>query len=158
MQKDTDARQTKKGYELHYGYKNYVKADAESKLITGYTVTSANIHDSQVLAELVDDEDNVLYADSAYYGEIIFSTQPKRLELKVHEKGRRNPLLTDEQKAGNQGKSQVHLRIEQIFGFMTNSMCGITVRSIGMMRAKFNAGITSLAFSKCLLAEIKICA
>lgn len=75
---------------MPYGYKNHVKADAESKLITGYTVTSANIHDSQVLAQLMDDEDYVLYADSAYYGETIFSALPKGLELKVHEKGSRN--------------------------------------------------------------------
>ena len=40
-QKDTDAQWTKKGNETHYGYKDHVKADAESKLITDYTVTSA---------------------------------------------------------------------------------------------------------------------
>ena len=148
-QKDTDARWTKKGNELHYGYKNHVKADAESKLITGYTVTSANIHDSQVLAQLMDDEDYVLYADSAYYGETIFSALPKGLELKVHEKGSRNHPLTEEQKASNQEKSRVRVRIEHIFGFMTNSMCGITVRSIGILRAKFNAGITNLAYNIC---------
>ena len=42
-QKATDARWTKKGNETHYGYKDHVKADAESKLITHYTVTSTNV-------------------------------------------------------------------------------------------------------------------
>ena len=148
-QKDTDARWTKKGNELHYGYKNHVKADAESKLITGYTVTSANVHDSQVLAELVDDADYVLYADSAYFGESIFSTLPEGLERKVHEKGSRNHPLTEEQKACNQEKSRIRVRIEHIFGFMTNSMGGITVRSIGKLRARFNAGITNLVYNIC---------
>ena len=58
------SKRNKKGNELHYGYKNHVKADAESKLITGYTVTSANIHDSQVLAQLMDDEDYVFLPDN----------------------------------------------------------------------------------------------
>lgn len=45
-QKDTDVRWTKKGNETHYGYKDHVKADAESKLIPDNIVTSANVHDS----------------------------------------------------------------------------------------------------------------
>lgn len=67
-QKDTDARWAKKGNETHYGYKNHVKADAGSKLVTGYIVTSANVHDSKALAELVDESDKVLYADSRLFG------------------------------------------------------------------------------------------
>lgn len=45
-QKDTDARWTKKGDEKHYGYKDHVKVDADSKLIMDYAVTPANVHDS----------------------------------------------------------------------------------------------------------------
>ena len=52
-QKDVDARWTKKNAEVHYGYKNHVKADAKSKLLERYTVTDASVHDSQKLAELV---------------------------------------------------------------------------------------------------------
>ena len=154
-QKDTDARWTKKGNELHYGYKNHVKADVESKLITGYTVTSANVHDSQVLDDLVGDDDYVLYADSAYCGEAIFAALPKGLEIQVHEKGSRNHPLTEEQKAHNKEKSRVRVRIEHIFGFMTNSMQGITVRSIGKLRAEFNAGITNLVYNICRYEFLK---
>ena len=154
-QKDTDARWTKKGDELHYGYKNHVKADAESKLITDYTVTSANVHDSQALNDLIDDTDYVLYADSAYFGEPIFKTLPSGLEIRVHEKGSRNHPLTEEQKASNKEKSRIRVRIEHIFGFMTNSMKGITVRSIGKLRATFNAGITNLIYN--LFRYIYLC-
>ncbi len=148
-QKDTDARWAKKGNELHFGYKNHVKADAESKIITGYTVTSANVHDSQVLADLVDDNDRVLYADSAYCGETIFSALPDGLEIQVHEKSNRHHPLTEEQKEHNKERSRIRARIEHIFGFMTNSMRGITVRSIGKLRAEFNAGITNLTYNIC---------
>ena len=148
-QKDTDARWTKKGNELHYGYKNHVKADAESKLITDYAVTSANVHDSQVLADLVDDTDYALYADSAYCGERVLSALPEGVEIRVHEKGSRNHSLSDEQKEKNNEKSRVRVRIEHIFGYMTNSMNGITVRLIGKKRAEFQAGITNLVYNIC---------
>jgi len=118
-QKDTDTRWTKKGDELHYGYKNHVKADAESKLITDYTVTSANVHDSQALNDLIDDTDYVLYADSAYFGEPIFKTLPSGLEIRVHEKGNRNHPLTEEQKASNKEKSRIRVRIIDMAKFGT---------------------------------------
>jgi IS5 family transposase len=45
-QKDVDARWTQKNAQVHYGYKNHVKADAQSKLIERYAVTDASVHDS----------------------------------------------------------------------------------------------------------------
>jgi len=53
-QKDVNARWTKKNDETHFGYKNHVKADKDSKLIVKYEVTSAEVHDSQMLATLVE--------------------------------------------------------------------------------------------------------
>jgi IS5 family transposase len=48
-QKDADARWAKKNNEVHYGYKNHVKADKKHKIITKQRVTSAEVHDSQEL-------------------------------------------------------------------------------------------------------------
>ena len=147
-QKDTDARWAKKGNELHYGYKNHVKADAESKLITDYTVTSASVNDIDVLDELVNDADMILYADSAYSGEeTLKAITNEGVEVCVHERGYREHPLTDEQKQTNREKSRVRARIEHIFGFMTSSMRGIFVRSIGMLRAKFNIGMMNLVYN-----------
>ena len=53
-QKDTDARWTKKNNEVHFGYKDHVKCDADSKLITNYGVTDAALHDSQRCTELLE--------------------------------------------------------------------------------------------------------
>ena len=148
-QKDTDARWTKKGNEIHYGYKNHVKADAESKLITGYAVTSANVHDSKALLELVDGKVKVLYADSAYSGAELQAKLPETVEARIHEKGYRNRPLTDAQKENNRKKSKIRVRIEHIFGFMTRSLHELTVRSIGIARATFNAGLTNLVYNLC---------
>lgn len=73
-QKDVDARWTKKNDETHFGYKNRVKADKDSKLIVKYEATSAEVYDSQMLEKLIDKrKDKALYADSAYKGEEIES-------------------------------------------------------------------------------------
>ena len=70
-QKDIDARWTKKNNNTFYGYKNHVKADTKTKLIEEFIVTDASVHDSQVMEQLLTekDEEQPLYADSAYTGE-----------------------------------------------------------------------------------------
>ena len=148
-QKDTDARWTIKNKERHFGYKDHVKADADSKLITGYSVTDASVHDSQALIELMDEKDKVLYADSAYSGNPIADKLPKGIENQIHEKGYRNRPLSEEQKTENRRKSRIRSRIEHVFGYMTGTMRGITVRSIGIARAKFNIGLTNLIYNLC---------
>lgn len=148
-QKDTDARWAKKNDENHYGYKDHVKVDADSKLITGYEVTDASVHDSQVLMGLLDEKDKVLYADGAYSGDPIADQLPETIENQIHEKGYRNRPLSQEQKAENKRKSKIRARIEHVFGYMTGTMHGITVRSIGITRARFNIGLTNLIYNLC---------
>ena len=67
----------------------------------------------------------------------------------VCEKGYRNKLLTEEQKENNRRKSKIRCRIEHVFGFMTMSMHGLTVRSIGIARATFHIGLTNLVYNLC---------
>ena len=144
-QKDTDARWTKKGNETHFGYKDHVKADADSKMILDYEVTPANIHDSNEFSEFFNEKDKVGYADSAYVGKDL----PPHVKNEVCEKGYRNKPLTIEQKENNRRKAKIRCRIEHIFGFMTVSMHGLTLRSIGVKRAVFNIGLTNLVYNLC---------
>jgi IS5 family transposase len=65
-QKDCDAPWTKKITETHYGYKNHAKVDVKNKLVLSYKSAAASVHDSQVLEDLIDDEDEAVFADSAY--------------------------------------------------------------------------------------------
>ena len=144
-QKDVDARWTKKGDEKHYGYKDHVKVDADSKLILDYAVTPANVHDSNEFENFFNEQDEVGYADSAYVGKKL----PKRVRNEVCEKGYRNKPLTDEQKENNRRKSKIRCRIEHVFAYMTMSMHGLSVRSIGIERAAFNIGLTNLVYNIC---------
>ena len=58
VQKDIDARWTKKNNNTFYGYKNHVKADTKTKLIEEYTVTDASVHDSQAMEQLLTEKAN----------------------------------------------------------------------------------------------------
>jgi IS5 family transposase len=147
-QKDTDARWTKKNDEKHYGYKNHINADKKSKVITNYSITNASVHDSQAVDDLVDESDIELYADSAYRSEAIeASLKKKNCISQVHEKGYRNKPLTQEQKESNTFKSKTRVRVEHIFGFMTNSMRGLTNRCIGIRRNSFQIGLMNLTYN-----------
>jgi IS5 family transposase len=66
-QKVSDARWSKKNNEVHYGWKNHVKADFKTKLILKSKTTPAVVHDSQVFEQLLDDKDQAVLADSAYH-------------------------------------------------------------------------------------------
>jgi IS5 family transposase len=148
--KDIDARWTKKNNETFYGYKNHAKVDAKSKFIDKFKVTDASVHDSQPLDDLLTVEDNGqdLYADSAYTGEdqeIIISKY--HMNNLVHEKGYRNKPLTEEQKNQNRKKSKTRARVEHVFGFMEQSMNGLTIRSVGIARASGIIGLINLTYN-----------
>ena len=135
----------------YYGYKDHVKADLKSKIVTDYTVTAASVHDSTEFVNLLEKDDKVVYADSGYIGkEDEFSQEIlKNVDFQICEKGYKNRPLTEEQKKRNKEKSHFRSRIEHIFGFMTGSMRGLTLRCIGKARAEFNIAITNLVYNMC---------
>ena len=63
--RDEDASPTVKHGKHYFGYKAHIACDM-SGVITDYKVTTARVHDSKCIDELVEDEDQVVYADSAY--------------------------------------------------------------------------------------------
>jgi len=149
-QKDKDARWTKKDQEVHYGYKDHVKVDSESKMIVDYDVSDASTHDNKAIVKLIDEKDKVIYADSAYVGEDlheeILEKNPE-ISIQIHEKGYRNKPLTNEQRAKNREKSKVRARVEHVFGHMTNTYGDMFLRSIGIDRAKCQIGLKNLAYN-----------
>jgi IS5 family transposase len=149
-QKDTDARWTEKNGEKHYGYKDHVKVDRDSKMIVDFSVTDASVYDSRASVDLIDEKDKELHADSAYVGEELHKNileKNPNLTLKINEKGYRNRPLTHKQKESNLDKSRIRARVEHVFGHMTNSMVGMTTRVIGIERTKCVITIKNLAYN-----------
>jgi IS5 family transposase len=146
-QKDVDARWTKKNKVSFFWYKNHVKEDAKSKLISGYTVTGASVHDSGATSPLPDEKDRgeAFYADSACTGDPREKIMADREMInQVCEKGCRNRPLSDEQKASSREKSGIRSRVEHIFGFMEMSMHGMYIQGIGIRRATSITGLMNL--------------
>ncbi|MBK1670991.1 IS5/IS1182 family transposase [Rhodovibrio sodomensis] len=149
-QKDTDAHWTKKHGKSHYGYKNHVNVDRRHKLIRRYKVTDAAVHDSQVIDDVLDDDNTAsdVWADSAYRSaEIEGKLEDRGLRSRIHRKGHRNRPLSTREKQGNKTRSKVRARVEHVFGAQTNDMGGTLVRSIGIARAKARIGLKNLAYN-----------
>ena len=157
-QKDTDAKWTKKNAQNFFGYKNHIKADTKTKLITGYSVTTANIPDKDVVGDLLDkkeDSGQCLHADSAYSSKELEELYKKKGILsKVNEKGYRHKTLTAKQQKANKGKSKVRARVEHIFGFMANSMNRMFLKYRSFIRNK--AGIELMNFTYNLFRLVQI--
>jgi IS5 family transposase len=148
--KDVDAQWTSKNKTSYYGYKNHIKTDSKSKIVTKYIVTDASVHDSQPLVELLDEKDakEPLYADSAYTGGNQDSTiSTKEMINQVCEKGYRNKPLTDVQKINNHEKSKIRTRVEHIFGFMEMSMNGMYLYAVGKKRISGLIGLMNLTYN-----------
>jgi len=147
VQKDMDARWMTKNKERHYGYKDHIKIDKKSKIITKYSVTSASVHDSKELKTLIDrKKDKVIYGDSAFTGDEVQKCIPKHIKIRIHEKGYRNRPLTKTQKRNNTAKSRIRARVEHVFAAM-QQFSGKTLKTIGIARAKIQIGLMNLTYN-----------
>lgn len=150
-QTDMDARWAKKGEEVHFGYKDHVVVDAKTKLIIAHEVTSASVHDSQKLVDVVPNGTDTVYDDAGYVGEDIDKKLREKCPNVEHftcAKAQRNKPLTQEQKDYNsQMVAHVRARVEHVFGRMTYCMGGLTVRSIGIARAKCQIALRNFAYN-----------
>jgi IS5 family transposase len=160
-QKDLNARWAMKGNELHYGYKDHILCDSESKMILDYRVSAANLHDSQMLLSLLSfhgEKVNSLWADSAYLGEDIMSWVKDffpNIAFQICEKGSRGKPLTDAQKLSNREKSKTRARVEHVFGYITCSMGGMYIRSIGIKRACCKIALRNLVYNLTRYATLR---
>jgi IS5 family transposase len=158
-QKDVDAKWVTHNGKSYFGYKDHVKADGHTKLITSYKVTPANVHDSEMIVPLIDKRDRgqKIYADSAYRSEKIEKALNKQdITSMIHEKGYRNNPLTKAQQKRNKKKSKTRARIEHIFGFMTNSMNRMYIRCRNLVRAEAAIGLMNLTYNLFRLTQLKV--
>jgi IS5 family transposase len=142
-QRDTEATWAKKGNEAHFGYKDNVKVDTDSKLITGYEVTTASDHDVKGAEHLFDENDRVAYGDSAYPSLQL----PEGVENKISEKGSRSHPLTQEQKENNRAKAKIRCRVEHVFAGFVQMVGGTSTRCKNKKRAAFDISMLNLLYN-----------
>jgi IS5 family transposase len=150
-QRDTDATWAKKGNEPHFGYKNHVKCDKNSKIITGYKVTTASTSDVKGAENLFNETDNVAYADAAYPSLEL----PENVENQISEKGTRDHKLTDEQKANNHKKAKKRCRIEHVFAGIVMMVGGTNLRCKSLKRADFTISMMNMLYNMRRVISLK---
>lgn len=159
-QKDTDAQWTRKHFQNYFGYKNHIKIDSQTKLITGFVVTPANIADNHIADSLLDkkeDSGQPIYGDSAYSSkELDKCYKRKGLINKVIKQGYRYKKLTRADKKANSKNSRIRGRIEHVFGFMTNSMNGMFLRYRGLIRNRIGIGLINLTYNLFRLVQLNV--
>jgi IS5 family transposase len=159
-QKDTDAKWTRKENRNYFGYKNHIKADSKTKLITGYIATAASVNDGKVIGELLtrkEDGGQCLYADSAYRSEWIEEMcRQKNIKSRIQEQGYRHKKLTGVQRQLNKKKSKIRARVEHIFGFMTNSMNEMYLQYRNFIRNRAAIGLMNLTYNLFRLVQLKV--
>jgi IS5 family transposase len=143
MQRDTDATWTKKGNEAHFGYKDSVKVDLDSKIIVDYEVTTASTSDVKAAEGIFDINDKVAYGDSAYPSLEL----PEGVENQISEKAQRNKPLTEEQKAKNTEKAKKRCRVEHVFAGIVQMVGGTEIRCKNLARATFNISMLNLLYN-----------
>ena len=67
--RDPEMKVTRKGNQWYFGMKAHIGVDSKTKLIHSVVATAANVHDSQVIGDLLHGDETRLWGDSAYTGQ-----------------------------------------------------------------------------------------
>ena len=115
-ERDPEMHQTKKGNQWYLGMKAHIGVDSQTKLIHSVAATAANVHDSQVLPELLHGQETRVWGDAAYSGQRDVIRHPApRAQNFVQAKAHRHRPLSETEQARNRTKSKVRAKVEHVF-------------------------------------------
>jgi len=114
--RDPEMHQTKKGNPWYFGMKAHIGVDSRTKLIHSVVATAANVHDSQMLPELLHGQETRVWGDAAYSGqrEVIQHHAPAAKSF-IQAKAHRYRPLSEAERNRNRAKSKVRAKVEQVF-------------------------------------------
>ena len=115
-ERDPEMHQTKKGNQWYFGMKAHIGVDSRTKLIHSVAATAANVHDSQVLPDLLHGNETRGWGDAAYSGqrEVIQQHAPKAQSF-IQAKAHRHRPLSEAERTRNRTKSKVRAKVEHVF-------------------------------------------
>ncbi len=134
-ERDPEMRQTKKGNQWYFGMKAHLGVDSQTKLIHSVAATAANVHDSQVLPELLHGQETRVWGDAAYSGQrhVIRHHAPEAKNF-VQTKAHRHRPLSEAERARNRTKSKVRAKVEHVFLVIKRIFGWSTVRYRGLAK------------------------
>ncbi len=147
--RDPAMHQTRKGNQWYFGMKAHIGVDSKTKLIHSVAVTPANVHDSQVLEDLLHGDETRVGGDSAYAGQkgALNEHAPQAKDF-TQKKASRYRRLTVAEQSANRHKSKTRSRVEHVFGIMKRRFGFTKVRYRGLDK---NA---HCVFTKCALVNL----
>jgi len=154
--RDPEAGWTKKGGQFHHGYKAHVSCDTQG-LIKNVRVTGAEVHDGNVLGQLLDGSETEVYADKAYG-----STKNRKL---LESNGIKDRLMYKKTaKKGKQPNWQIQLNklwsrtrngVERIFGHWKSIMGVTRCRYIGEEKMQSHMEFLALTYNLMRASKMK---
>ena len=146
-QRDPDAHSVKKGNQWHFGYKAHIGVDKDTGLVHHVKATSANVHDTEAVDDLIYGNEDELYGDSGYLNVEEHISEDKQKEGREYNINRRrgakkklepNDRLIFEIEEFT--KSTVRSKVEHVFGIVKRlfRLRRTRYRGLRKQQAKFN--------------------
>jgi len=115
-ERDPEMHQTKKGNQWYFGMKAHIGVDSRTKLIHSVTATAANVHDSQVLPDLLHGKETRVWGDAAYSGQRdVIQQRAPGVKSFIQANAYRHRPLSEAERARNRTKSKVRAKVEHAF-------------------------------------------
>jgi transposase, IS5 family len=112
---DPEMSSTRKGTDWFFGMKLHVGTDRKGVAHTAL-VTTAKVHDSQHLEDLLHGQETVIYGDRAYISEELRQAyEADGVRWRIQLRARRNAPLSERERRWNRSRSKVRARVEHIF-------------------------------------------
>lgn len=111
--RDPEMGSTRKGSQWHFGLKAHIGVDARSGLVHTVRTTSANVHDSHLLAELTHGEEECIVGDSAY-GNMTLKASCRQIGVAylISDKAGNGRTLSGRQAQRNKHSASVRAKVE----------------------------------------------
>jgi IS5 family transposase len=142
-ERDPEMHQTKKGTQWYFGMKAHIGVDSRTKLIHSVAATAANVHDSQVLPELLHGQETRVWGDAAYSGQrdVIRQHAPGAKNF-VQANAHRHRPLSEAERARNRTKSKVRAKVEHVFLVIKRLFGFSKVRYRGLAKNPYRLFVT----------------
>lgn len=134
-ERDPEMHQTKKGNQWHFGMKVHTGSETRLGLVHSLVTTPANVHDSQMMDDLMHGEETKVYGDSAYASaetKEIYETDGVRWRVTI--KAKRGKKLTAREEQINTSRSRVRAKGEHPYRIVKHLWGHAKVRYRGLKK------------------------
>jgi transposase, IS5 family len=133
--RDPQAGWTRKNGKSRFGYKAHVAVDEGSGIVRKAVMTPADVHDSVPADDLVQGDEEAVYADKAYDSEARRAgLRGRGIEPRIMYQARRNRPLKPWQAWFNKAVAPVRAGVERLFATMKRAYGHRRVRYLGLAR------------------------